>query len=186
MLGPVASGIARVCGRVRCSTMTIIARLCNRHWRSSSRTRSPHGTPAGSFNASKRPDSRSVPCACSISPRSRRRASTPSTGQRPFFGSLTQFMASGPVVVLALEADDAIKKWRALMGATDPAKAEAGHAAQGVRRLDREQRDATAPTRRRRRRSSWGTSSAAWSWPAERRCQPRGSRRWASCCSSAA
>ena len=46
--------------------------------------------------------------------------------QRPFFGSLTSFMASGPVVVLALEAEDAIKKWRALMGATDPAKADAG------------------------------------------------------------
>ena len=45
---------------------------------------------------------------------------------RPFFGSLTQFMASGPVVLLALEADDAIKKWRTLMGATDPAKAEPG------------------------------------------------------------
>ena len=46
--------------------------------------------------------------------------------ERPFFGSLTTFMASGPVVVLALEAPDAIKKWRALMGATDPAKADAG------------------------------------------------------------
>ena len=46
--------------------------------------------------------------------------------ERPFFGSLTQFMSSGPVVVLALEAEDAIKKWRTLMGATDPAKAEAG------------------------------------------------------------
>ena len=46
--------------------------------------------------------------------------------ERPFFGSLTQFMARGPVVVLALEAEDAIKKWRGLMGATDPAKAEAG------------------------------------------------------------
>jgi len=46
--------------------------------------------------------------------------------ERPFFGSLTKFMASGPVVVLALEAEDAIKKWRNLMGATDPAKAEAG------------------------------------------------------------
>lgn len=45
---------------------------------------------------------------------------------RPFFGSLTQFMARGPVVVLALEAEDAIKKWRGLMGATDPAKAETG------------------------------------------------------------
>ena len=46
--------------------------------------------------------------------------------ERPFFASLTKFMSSGPVVVLALEAPDAIKKWRALMGATDPAKAEAG------------------------------------------------------------
>jgi len=46
--------------------------------------------------------------------------------QRPFFGSLTEFMASGPAVVLALEADDAIKKWRTLMGATDPAKADGG------------------------------------------------------------
>jgi nucleoside-diphosphate kinase len=46
--------------------------------------------------------------------------------ERPFFASLTKFMSSGPVVVLALEADDAIRKWRTLMGATDPAKAEAG------------------------------------------------------------
>ena len=45
---------------------------------------------------------------------------------RPFFGGLTDFMSSGPCVVLALEAPDAIKKWRALMGATDPAKAEPG------------------------------------------------------------
>src|ERR671915_1097477 len=44
--------------------------------------------------------------------------------QRPFFGSLTKFMSSGPVVVLALDADDAIRKWRTLMGATDPAKAD--------------------------------------------------------------
>ena len=46
--------------------------------------------------------------------------------ERPFFGSLTDFMSSGPCIVLALEAPDAIAKWRALMGATDPAKAEAG------------------------------------------------------------
>jgi len=45
---------------------------------------------------------------------------------RPFFKSLTSFMASGPAVVLCLEAPDAIKKWRTLMGATDPAKADAG------------------------------------------------------------
>src|SRR6476646_5371173 len=45
---------------------------------------------------------------------------------RPFFSSLTDFMSSGPCVVMALEAPDAIKKWRTLMGATDPAKADAG------------------------------------------------------------
>jgi len=45
---------------------------------------------------------------------------------RPFFDSLTEFMASGPAIVIALEAPDAIKKWRALIGATDPAKADAG------------------------------------------------------------
>jgi len=46
--------------------------------------------------------------------------------ERPFFGSLTKFMASGPAIVLALEAPDAIRRWRTLMGATDPAKADAG------------------------------------------------------------
>lgn len=46
--------------------------------------------------------------------------------ERPFFGSLTQFMSSGPCIVMALEADGAIRKWRDLMGATDPAKADAG------------------------------------------------------------
>ena len=46
--------------------------------------------------------------------------------ERAFFASLTTFMASGPAIVLALEAPDAIRKWRTLMGATDPAKADAG------------------------------------------------------------
>ena len=46
--------------------------------------------------------------------------------ERPFFPSLTAFMSSGPAVVLALEAPDAIRKWRTLMGATDPARADAG------------------------------------------------------------
>jgi len=46
--------------------------------------------------------------------------------ERPFFPSLTAFMSSGPAIVLALEAPDAIKKWRTLMGATDPAKADTG------------------------------------------------------------
>jgi nucleoside-diphosphate kinase len=46
--------------------------------------------------------------------------------ERPFFKGLTEFMASGPIVALVLEAPDAIRKWRTLMGATDPAKADAG------------------------------------------------------------
>ena len=46
--------------------------------------------------------------------------------ERPFFGALTDFMSSGPCVVMALEAPDAIKTWRALMGATDPARADSG------------------------------------------------------------
>jgi nucleoside-diphosphate kinase len=46
--------------------------------------------------------------------------------ERPFFASLTEFMSSGPTVVLVLEAPDAIKKWRTLMGATNPANADPG------------------------------------------------------------
>jgi len=45
---------------------------------------------------------------------------------RPFFASLTAFMSSGAAIVLVLEAADAIAKWRKLMGATDPAKADPG------------------------------------------------------------
>lgn len=45
---------------------------------------------------------------------------------RPFFGELTEFMSSGPCVVMVLEADGAIKKWRDLMGATNPADAPEG------------------------------------------------------------
>lgn len=46
--------------------------------------------------------------------------------ERQFFGSLTDFMSSGPAIVLVLEAGDAIRRWRTMMGATDPAKADAG------------------------------------------------------------
>ena len=46
--------------------------------------------------------------------------------ERPFFASLTDFMSSAPCVVLCLEAPDAIRKWRTVMGATDPAKADPG------------------------------------------------------------
>jgi nucleoside-diphosphate kinase len=46
--------------------------------------------------------------------------------EREFFPSLTTFMSSGPIVVLALEGADAIRRWRDLMGATDPAQAAPG------------------------------------------------------------
>ena len=46
--------------------------------------------------------------------------------ERPFFGELTDFMSSGKVVVIALETEGAIAKWRDTMGATDPAKAAPG------------------------------------------------------------
>jgi nucleoside-diphosphate kinase len=46
--------------------------------------------------------------------------------ERPFFGELTEFMSSGKVIVMALEAENAISKWRDTMGATDPAKAAPG------------------------------------------------------------
>ena len=46
--------------------------------------------------------------------------------ERPFFSGLTEFMSSGPCVVMALEKEGAVKAWRDLMGATDPAKADAG------------------------------------------------------------
>ena len=46
--------------------------------------------------------------------------------ERPFFSSLTDFMSSGPCVVMVLEGDEAISRVRATMGATDPEEAEPG------------------------------------------------------------
>lgn len=46
--------------------------------------------------------------------------------QRPFFRDLCEFMTRGPVVLVALEREDAVAHWRKVIGATDPAKAEAG------------------------------------------------------------
>ncbi len=46
--------------------------------------------------------------------------------ERPFFPGLTEFMSSGACAVLVLEKEGAVKAWRDLMGATDPAKADAG------------------------------------------------------------
>ena len=46
--------------------------------------------------------------------------------ERPFFAGLTEFMSSAPCIVMVLEKEDAVKAWRNLMGATDPAKADEG------------------------------------------------------------
>src|SRR5215813_8842166 len=46
--------------------------------------------------------------------------------ERPFFGSLVKFMTEGPIVAMVLERENAIEQLRKVMGATDPAKAEAG------------------------------------------------------------
>ena len=46
--------------------------------------------------------------------------------ERPFYGELVEFMTSGPVVVQVLEGDNAVAKYREVMGATDPAKAADG------------------------------------------------------------
>jgi nucleoside-diphosphate kinase len=45
---------------------------------------------------------------------------------RPFFGELCEFMTRGPVLVVALERENAVQHWREVIGATDPAKASAG------------------------------------------------------------
>jgi nucleoside-diphosphate kinase len=46
--------------------------------------------------------------------------------ERPFFKDLCEFMTRGPVVLVALERDDAVAHWRKVIGATDPSKADAG------------------------------------------------------------
>ena len=46
--------------------------------------------------------------------------------ERPFFGELTEFMSSGKIIAMVLEAENAIAKWRDAMGATDPKKAAPG------------------------------------------------------------
>lgn len=46
--------------------------------------------------------------------------------ERPFFGELTEYMASGPIVAVVLAGDNAIKRYRDLMGATDPSQAADG------------------------------------------------------------
>ncbi len=60
--------------------------------------------------------------------------------ERPFYKDLCKFMTSGPVVVAVLEANGAVEKWRKLIGATDPAQAEANT----IRKLYAESKEANA------------------------------------------
>ena len=46
--------------------------------------------------------------------------------ERPFFSDLTDFMSEGPIVVMVLKGDEAIVRWRELMGATNPEEADEG------------------------------------------------------------
>ncbi len=46
--------------------------------------------------------------------------------EKPFFGELVEFISSGPIIIMAIQKDNAIVEWRSLMGATDPANAEEG------------------------------------------------------------
>ena len=57
--------------------------------------------------------------------------------ERPFFGELVEFMISGPVVVQVLEGENAIARYRDIMGATDPAKAAAGTIRKTHAKIDR-------------------------------------------------
>src|SRR5438552_3841163 len=67
--------------------------------------------------------------------------------ERPFFAGLVTFMTEGPVVVMALEREDAIAKWRELMGATNPERAAEGtvrkHFAKNIERNSVHGSDAT-------------------------------------------
>lgn len=78
--------------------------------------------------------------------------------ERPFYGDLVKFMTSGPVVVSTLQGDDAIARYRKLMGATNPAEADEGTIRKAYA-TDIEKNAVHAPTHRRRRASRSRTSS---------------------------
>jgi nucleoside-diphosphate kinase len=79
--------------------------------------------------------------------------------ERPFYGELTDFMSSGKIFAMVLEADGVIAKWRDTMGATDPKKAAPGT-------IRRDLASATiacmAPMRRRQRRLRSAIFSLGW------------------------
>ena len=82
--------------------------------------------------------------------------------ERPFYGSLIEFMSSGPVFVSVLEGENAIAKYREIMGATDSTKAPKGTIRRRLRDRCREERHAmaqTPPTPRAGRSASSSASS---------------------------
>ena len=81
---------------------------------------------------------------------------------KPFFSSLTDFMSSGPLVLMVLEKDNAIVDLRKLMGATNPANAEDGTSARSSRLRSR-RTPFTAPTAKTRQPSRLGTGLRATS-----------------------
>ena len=94
--------------------------------------------------------------------------------ERPFFGELVEFMISGPVVVQVLEGENAIAKYRDIMGATDPAKAAPGTIRKVHAKIDR--RELGARFRRARHgapRRSRSSSPATKSWGEPQACATR-------------
>ena len=81
--------------------------------------------------------------------------------ERPFFGELVDFMISGPVVVQVLQGENAIAKYRDVMGATDPAKAAAGTIRKVHAQVDRRELGARLGRARRPPRSRSPSSSPA-------------------------
>jgi nucleoside-diphosphate kinase len=71
--------------------------------------------------------------------------------ERPFFASLTDFMTSGPIVAMVLEGDNAVARWRELMGATNPENA-----------ADLRQTRYTVPTLPKLLHLKWATSLTPW------------------------
>ena len=98
--------------------------------------------------------------------------------ERPFFGSLTDFMSSGPCVVMVLEGDDAIARYRELMGATNYKDAARAPSAPISPRTSK-RTWSTAPTRRRRppsRSATFSMPSKSWGDALAYRPGPRADR----------
>ena len=88
--------------------------------------------------------------------------------ERPFYASLCRFMTQGPSLAMVLEADNAIARWRDLMGATDPAKAAAGTIRRTSRRPSRPTPCTDRTPRRRPPSRSRTSSRPSSSFPADR------------------